>query len=131
MKVIAGYIGKELDFEEYFLVSIRPGWRPLVRELVDDIVAMGWNKVLYDVKEKFGGLRFYVASATEEVLDRIEEAENRSYTICQECGEPGELWSCNGWYVTLCEAHAKERKCVKVESRRKLKCLGRRLKPRN
>lgn len=56
------------------------------------------------VKEKFGGLRFYMTMATDEMFDFIEEAESKSTTICEVCGEPGKTFN-DGWMVTLCENH--------------------------
>ena len=54
------------------------------------------------VKEKFGGLRFYMTSATDEMHDLIEEVEALSYRTCESCGEPGEERS-GGWIQTLCD----------------------------
>lgn len=42
------------------------------------------------VKEKFGALRFYVSSATPAMSKLILEAEVKSATICEMCGQPGE-----------------------------------------
>lgn len=57
------------------------------------------------VKEKFGGLRFYMNTETEEMSRAIEEAEGRSVVTCEMCGRPGRPTGC-GWVKTLCEAHA-------------------------
>jgi len=54
------------------------------------------------VKEKFGGLRFYMTSATDEMWDLIDEAEGKSYTICEDCGQPGKERP-GGWIKTLCD----------------------------
>ena len=63
--------------------------------------------VAQQVKEKFGGLRFYVDGATEEHHNYIWFAENMSYRTCEVCGSPGKLYT-QGWHTTLCEHHAKE-----------------------
>jgi hypothetical protein len=63
--------------------------------------------VASQVKEKFGGLRFYVNHASEKHYNYITFAENMSYRICEECGAPGNLYT-DGWHTTLCEHHAKE-----------------------
>ena len=63
--------------------------------------------VASQVKEKFGGLRFYVHRATEEHYNYISFAENMSYRTCEKCGNPGKLYT-NGWHTTLCENHAEE-----------------------
>lgn len=86
------------------------GWYPLIQRLIEDLIKLGWDKHVTQVKEKFGGLRFYVNSCTREMMDRISEAEKESYSICEECGEPGELRKDLGWYFTLCDKHYQEKK---------------------
>jgi hypothetical protein len=63
--------------------------------------------VASQVKEKFGGLRFYVQAATDEHYNYISFAESMSYRTCEVCGAPGERYT-DGWHQTLCEVHAKE-----------------------
>jgi hypothetical protein len=57
------------------------------------------------VKEKFGLLNFYMSRATEEMRSLIGEAEGKSVSTCEECGQPGKLRG-GRWLKTLCEAHA-------------------------
>lgn len=84
------------------------GWHGIVARLVDDLFALGWNGRVYQVKEKFGGLRFYAATnGASEIHDRIEEAMNESYKTCEECGEPGVIREDRSWIQTLCEEHAR------------------------
>ena len=59
------------------------------------------------IKEKFGGLRFYVQAATPEHYNYISFAESMSYRTCEECGSPGQTYH-QGWYRTLCNTHADE-----------------------
>lgn len=54
------------------------------------------------VKEKFGGLRFYMLGSTDEMEDLISEAENLSYKTCEFCGAPGKP-NIGGWITTMCE----------------------------
>ena len=54
------------------------------------------------VKEKFGTLHFYMTCATDEMWDIIHEAEQRSATICENCGKPGKIRR-DGWWLTLCD----------------------------
>ena len=72
---------------------VGPGWAGLVKEGFDLCLKNGWR--IYQIKEKFGGLRFY----TDEDLDDIED---ESYTICEECGEPGKPRP-GGWIKTRCD----------------------------
>lgn len=84
------------------------GWYPLIKELVEDLIKLGWNKEVCQVKEKFGGLRFYINEGSDEIYNRITEAGNKSYTICEKCGSEGSLRNDIGWYKTLCEDHYQE-----------------------
>ena len=61
--------------------------------------------VAVQVKEKFGGLRFYVQAATDTHYKYITFAENMSYRTCEECGAPGKTYT-DGWHKTLCDIHA-------------------------
>jgi hypothetical protein len=94
------------------------GWLPLV----ENLCAIIENHLKYlapdidqkeifvsQVKEKFGGLRFYMNQETPYISGAIAMAESMSYSICETCGKPGKR--CGGGYiVTLCEEHDKERK---------------------
>ena len=57
------------------------------------------------VKEKYGGLRFYTNGAPVGVCDRVDAmiraAEKESYRTCEQCGKPGKP-NANGWITTLC-----------------------------
>lgn len=93
---------------ELFGWEIREGWVPLVEELIKDLKELGWDGTIHQIKEKWGGLRFYIGYGTEDIWNRIEMAERKSLTICEVCGEPGELRT-EGWMETLCEKHFKEK----------------------
>ena len=58
--------------------------------------------VASQVKEKFGGLRFYVNSASSEQHAVISFVENLSYHTCEECGSNKEVTQTTGWIKTLC-----------------------------
>ena len=83
--------------------DIQPGWYPLVKELIDDLIALGWNKQITQVKEKYGTLRFYINGGTDAIWDRIEKAEADSEFICEVTGKPGKLREDIGWLRTLCD----------------------------
>ncbi len=86
-----------------------PGWLWLVEKLIQDLIALGWDKDLHQVKEKFGGLRFYTGATSIEMDELINKAENLSRSICQECSLPGSARSVRGWLTTLCSYHHKEK----------------------
>lgn len=80
------------------------GWLGLVKELIQEMLREGWNRQVCQVKEKFGGLRFYINEAPEEVWQLIDKYEKLSQSTCERCGEPGSL-NRTGWWKTLCENH--------------------------
>ena len=85
------------------------GWFPLIKELIEDLIALGWNKQTCQVKEKFGSMRFYINEGSDEIFNRITKAERDSYETCETCGEKGELRKDLGWILTLCDKHYLER----------------------
>lgn len=83
---------------------VGPGWKSLVDEFVE---ACNWaGGLIFDVKEKWGGLRIHFLSP-EETYGRLEkladDLEDRSFKICEDCGAPGTPKSNYGWIRTLCD----------------------------
>lgn len=87
------------------LMECGPGWASLIQPLIDQSISEG--ATILQIKEKFGGLRFYVAGASNDLLDKALKAEADSYSICEICGAPGELYN-DGWMMVRCEAHKDE-----------------------
>jgi hypothetical protein len=54
------------------------------------------------IKEKFGGLRFYVSFGTDEMDAVIDRFEEKSFKVCEDCGKKGKLVKVKGWYRTQC-----------------------------
>lgn len=82
---------------------VGPGWLPILDRLADDLVKMGWDRELHQVKEKFGTLRFYIGHGTDAMFARIDQAEQESARTCEGCGAPGTARG-GGWVKTLCDA---------------------------
>ena len=59
------------------------------------------------IKEKFGGLRFYTGSATKEQHEIIWYTESISNYVCEVCGARGKHRP-SSWVKTLCNKHWKE-----------------------
>jgi hypothetical protein len=85
------------------------GWYQLIKDLITDLIELGWNKEICQVKEKFGGLRFYIYEGSNEIHERISKAENQSYEICEVTGKPGQLRTDLGWIETLCDEEYEKR----------------------
>lgn len=63
--------------------------------------------VAFQVKEKFGGLRFYFSGGNDIIHGMVTLAEAMSYSTCEVCGNPGKPRG--GSYIrALCDIHAKE-----------------------
>jgi hypothetical protein len=91
---------------------IGPGWQPIVRELHQKVLHIDPDLEVLQIKEKFGGLRYYYNSKypyqsdeSNTINDLVAEAEQKCDVTCEECGEPGENKSILGWYRTLCPSH--------------------------
>ena len=88
---------------ENIKLMVGPGWSKLLDEVYDRLEKFP-DSYVSQVKEKWGRLRIYVFGVDESTLDFIDEIEERSGTICEVCGEPGELRD-GGWIVCRCDKH--------------------------
>jgi hypothetical protein len=84
------------------------GWFDLVWRLCEAIEALGPDEdfKVEQVKEKFGGLRFYVSGGNEAIRGLIWKVQGQSHHICEVCGQPGSLRDDRRWIRTLCDHHA-------------------------
>lgn len=64
--------------------------------------------VVEQIKEKFGGLRFYYTGGDEHISGMVRMAEMWAGHSCEECGKPGKQRH-GGWIRTLCDEHEAER----------------------
>jgi len=82
------------------------GWYELEKHLIEDLIKLGWNKEVCQIKEKFGGLRFYINEGSDEIFKRIQQAESESYETCEGCGTKEEIGKTKGWITTCCQSCA-------------------------
>lgn len=100
------------EFPEYDLppLEMGDGWIGVVRRLLERCREANIVMSVHQVKEKFGGLRFYAAVLDDSSLDVfysiVREAEAEAETTCEKCGRPGSLRSDRPWIRTLCDEHA-------------------------
>jgi hypothetical protein len=99
--VINGFTGNKIMTSDFFGTS--EGWNLLIKNLIQDLIELGWNKEVTQVKEKFGGLRFYINEGSSEMYERIIETETESFNTCEVTGKLGKLRTDIGWYRTLCD----------------------------
>ena len=91
--------------------GVGPGWLPLIERLNEDLRDIDPEYTIGQIKEKFGGLRFYAYSKLSEAnytrwMNLIQEAEDTSYSTCEVCGGKGYRNNYGGWIKTLCRYHA-------------------------
>jgi hypothetical protein len=111
--------------------AIGEGWWPIVDKLCERIQThIDWNNhnaakypedkhytpieqvVVAQIKEKFGGLRFYYDGGDNYVRGLVEMAEAWAGRTCEVCGEPGKIGG-DGWISTLCPTHRAERDALR------------------
>jgi hypothetical protein len=75
---------------------------PLIAQMEQEV---GCQFEVLQVKEKFGGLRFYVNCRNDAAIrQRIDAAIRESFHICEVCGQPGRQRK-GDWSRTLCDEH--------------------------
>jgi len=89
------------------------GWYHLIHSLctlIQSYVDRGGVEQItaFQVKEKFGTLRFYIWGGDEYVEGLISMAEQASSHICEKCGNLGKQRYRRGWTITLCEECAEK-----------------------
>ena len=96
-------------------IACGDGWYTLINEVCGNIQNHLDNKnrdkppevhlkcEAVQVKEKFGGLRFYVQGSDDFIDGVIDLAESISYRICSKCGNSASANKKRGWIYTLCD----------------------------
>jgi hypothetical protein len=104
--------------DQYGGFAVGSGWWPILEILCANIQShIDWRVkqgkdcpqvVVEQIKEKFGGLRFYYSGGDEEISGMVRMAESFADSLCEECGGIGKRRS-GGWIRTLCDQHEAER----------------------
>jgi hypothetical protein len=111
----------EIEMQEYFPkvfpkmfsgkyggISCGLGWFNILNQLCQNIQSrLDWHPeveqvVVEQVKEKFGGLRFYISGGDEYIQGLVRMAESISGVTCESCGNPGETRH-GGWIHVYCD----------------------------
>lgn len=103
----APYSYTELD-------AMPDGWRAkfgeqLCEELREELIKANYldKYRIMQIKEKFGGLRWYDNGITEEGHNIIRKYEELSYKTCIDCGRPATKMSV-GWISPYCDKCAEK-----------------------
>ena len=98
-----------------FGFGVGDGWYGILKELIIGIKAgdskeKNWITKVTQLKEKFGGLRFYVTGTSKKNWELIRNAEEKSYAVCEDTGSEVEVGTWNdGWVRTICRKRAFEK----------------------
>lgn len=100
-----------------FGLEVGDGWYDLIDNLCNTIQTYISNNSetvkqinIVQVKEKFGGLRFYTNGGNDLIYGMIWFAEDLSYKICEVCGKKGKLIEQKNRIITLCSKCKKHQK---------------------
>ena len=91
-------------------IACGDGWFDLIDTLCKSIrhhIKYSKKEISFEatqVKEKWGGLRFYYDGGDDYIEGMVDLAESLSYKICDVCGNPGKP-SNKGWIAVRCEEH--------------------------
>lgn len=98
-----------------FGCDVGDGWEPLLRRLCEGLRAAGLEErfLFLQIKEKWGLLRIYwdigdaegapVGNAGYDSAEGlVNEAEEESQKVCEECGSREGVTTEGGWLRTLC-----------------------------
>lgn len=114
----------EMYSQPYGGICVGEGWWPIIYALSNQIHHhVKWKQeqlvkygrgdgchtvIVRQVKEKFGGLRFYYDGGDDVVDGMVRMAESWAARSCEVCGHPGKSRD-GGWIRTLCDQHEAER----------------------
>ena len=112
-------LSNDYNFNYTILDHMPNGWRTkfgakLLKELKEAILEYK-EDFLYEyfvsqVKEKWGGLRWYDYGSTERMRKVLDKYSKISYKICIVCGKKGKIDKGYSWVMPLCRRHRKARK---------------------
>lgn len=113
---IDSLISRIRDSHEKHL-SVGPGWIDLIISCDKELQKIDPDYTILQVKEKYGGLRFYYASSegasTEQgdAMNKVVEKYERIASVtCEETGKDGVLMkSIGGWFKTLNPEYAESK----------------------
>lgn len=108
------FIADPDDPDYTWLDGMPDGWRKafgekMCEEIRNALISEGMLETykVFQVKEKYGGLRWYDSGGTEETEKIIDKYERLSYRTCVNCGKPATCVSA-GYILPFCDKCAAE-----------------------
>lgn len=109
LESIGGLVYAYSSFENPKIIKSRffecdTGWNKLICDCIQELIDAGWDKEIAQIKEKFGGLRFYPGGCTDKQWEIIRKYEELSYKTCESCGSTEDVTTEGpGWIQSLCK----------------------------
>ena len=88
------------------LIEVAEGWFDLIDRCCAEVITNDPTAQAVQIKEKFGGLRFYLDTNEQERAARkiIAKYEDESERTCEICGKPGKTRNYTKYYIrTVCD----------------------------
>lgn len=110
--------------------NVGMGWQPIIDKLSAALALLDPHYETTQVKEKFGGLRYYIRPSDKAREDETimwalsaltDAAEAESLRTCERCGKRGTVHVVGVWRKTLCSTHAAEAWGAWAERQKELK----------
>jgi hypothetical protein len=106
-------LSKKIKPPYYSTIEVDEGWYRLVLDCDKELSEIDPKYDLFQVKEKFGGLRYYFQSSNPDVRDKMDaivaKYEEIASKTCEATGGPGVLMkSVGNWYKTLSPDYAEQ-----------------------
>jgi hypothetical protein len=98
-----------------FKVNYKSIWKKLADKIWEGL-SKGRPHMYFQIdqiKEKFGGLRFYYSGGDDYIDGMTSLAESLSYRICEYCGTTKEVGITKGWNITVCSSCREKNESVK------------------
>ena len=100
---------KKIVPEYWKSIDVDEGWYQLVVDCDKELTAIDPNYGVFQIKEKFGALRYYMSPSNDTTPEQRDamwaitsKYEELSKTVCEATGQPGVLMkSIGGWRKTL------------------------------
>lgn len=116
-----GWFNLIWDLSEAIDEEINNYYADKPNELAKAYLSEDYKINVFQVKEKFGGLRFYIDVEDNELYKKIQlhvdEAEGKSYKTCERCGKSGKIVR-NGWVTVICDTCIKKQKGSEKHAKR-------------
>jgi len=101
-------------FKDCWQLDIDGGWDDLLRDFCERLAPLMADSqpeqkpTVQQIREKYGTMQISMLYMTNEIYELVDDIEERSRTICCECGKPGQNRCDLSWWAVLCDDHYRD-----------------------